>query len=73
MSVRGVIDRFEGSCAVILGEEGESLLELPRNILPAEAKEGSLIEIKIKVKKNKTLEARRRTEKMIEKLKHRAL
>ena len=72
-SVKGVIDRFEGNFAVILNDEGESLLELPRSILPAEAAEGSLIEMKIVVKKNKTLEAGRKAAELIEKLKHRAL
>lgn len=40
--MKGVIDRFEGEVAVVEGENRVKL-EIPRNIIPKEAKEGDSI------------------------------
>jgi hypothetical protein len=69
--MKGMIDRIEGNFAKVLNDEGETLLEIPKSLLPEDAKEGSVIEIRIKVKKNKEREARQKVAKMIEKLKNR--
>ncbi len=69
ISINGVIDRFEGEYAVVLDREGGSLLDIPRKVLPEGAEEGSFVEIRIKVRKNKTREAMQKVEKMIKKLK----
>ena len=69
-SIRGVVDRFEGDYAVINREnaEGETF-ELPRSILPEAVKEGSIVDISVKAKPNKTQEAKRAVQEMINKLK----
>jgi len=68
-AIRGVIDRFEGDFAVIIaGEEGDERLEIPKSVLPLDSREGSIVELKIKVKKNKDKEAREKVKGMIEKL-----
>lgn len=36
-----VIDRFEGDIAVV--EDGESIINIPRNKLPFDAKEGDIL------------------------------
>lgn len=40
--MKGVIDRFEGEFAVVEGEDRVKV-EIPRNIIPKEAKEGDSI------------------------------
>jgi hypothetical protein len=40
-----IIDRFEGNYAIL--ECGENIFDVPRGILPTEAKEGDAIEISI--------------------------
>ena len=40
-----VIDRFEGNYAIL--ECGQNIFDVPRGILPVEAKEGDAIEISI--------------------------
>lgn len=43
--MRGVIDRFEGEVAVVEGEDRVNV-EIPRHLIPKEAKEGdSIIQI----------------------------
>lgn len=44
-----IIDRFEGDFAVIEADNGK-IYEIPKAILPRNAKEGSLIEIIVKEK-----------------------
>lgn len=41
-----IIDRFEGAIAIIELEKGE-FVQIPRAILPAEAKEGDVITVQI--------------------------
>lgn len=40
--MKGIIDRFEGDIAVVEGED-RVMVEIPRNIIPKEAKEGDSI------------------------------
>lgn len=40
--MRGIIDRFEGDVAVVEGED-RVMVEIPRNKIPKEAKEGDSI------------------------------
>lgn len=51
------IDRFEEGFAMVELENGE-ILEIPRSILPIEAKEGDIISIT--VEKNETEDRRKR-------------
>jgi hypothetical protein len=69
-SIRGVVDRFEGDHAVMYIEnaEGETF-DLPRSILPEAVKEGTIVDISIKAKQNKTQEAKKAVQEMINKLK----
>ncbi len=50
--MKAVIDRFEGKQAVLILGEGERQLNVPRNLLPKEAKEGSWLQVEIE---NETL------------------
>ncbi len=45
--MKAVIDRFEGKYAVLILGEGERQLNVPRNLLPKEAKEGSWLQVEI--------------------------
>lgn len=53
-----IIDRFEGGMAVIEYEGGT--FNLPRNLLPSEAKEGDVIRILITVDNEETEKRRKR-------------
>jgi hypothetical protein len=45
--MKAVIDRFEGDFAVLILPEGDQRLNLPREVLPAKAKEGSRLTLDI--------------------------
>lgn len=48
-----IIDRFEGKFAVCEIEDG-SMVDMPRQILPIESKEGDVLEVSVKISKLKT-------------------
>ncbi len=45
--MKAVIDRFEGKYAVLLLGEGERKLNVLRNLLPKQAKEGSWLQVEV--------------------------
>lgn len=47
ITLRGVLDRFEGTTGVVLLGEDEATLDVPRRYLPYPAREGEVIEISI--------------------------
>jgi hypothetical protein len=47
------IDRFEGPIAVLLGEDDKPI-ELPRALLPADAREGSVLRLSLEVDEEAT-------------------
>lgn len=48
-----IIDRFEGKFAVCEIEDG-STVDMPRQILPIDSKEGDVLEVSVKISKLKT-------------------
>lgn len=60
-----IIDRFEGQWAVIEGDEKQTF-NLPRQILPAEAKQGDVVLINITVDQVATQERSVRIKKLME-------
>jgi hypothetical protein len=59
-----IIDRFEGAMAVI-EYEGRTF-NLPRNLLPSEAKEGDVIRILITVDNEETEKRRKRIQELMD-------
>lgn len=53
-----IIDRFEGEMAVIEYDRGT--FDIPRNLLPAEAKEGDVLELSISIDKKATEERKKK-------------
>jgi tellurite resistance-related uncharacterized protein len=45
--VKAVIDRFEGDLAVLIVGEEEQRMNVPRKLLPKQAKEGSWLQLDI--------------------------
>ena len=45
--MKAVIDRFEGDIAVLILPDGDMRLNLPRQVLPSKAKEGSWLTLDI--------------------------
>jgi len=61
-----VIDRFEGEMAVI--EYNGRTFNLPRSLLPAEAKEGDVLRVSITVDKEQTAERKKKIECLMDEL-----
>lgn len=59
-----IIDRFEGALAVI-EYEGKTF-NLPRNLLPSEAKEGDIIKILITVDNEESEKRRKRIQELMD-------
>ncbi len=57
-----IIDRFEGDFAVI--EYGELVFNLPRSLLPPEAKEGDVLKIELAVDAAATRERQKHAEEL---------
>lgn len=53
-----IIDRFEGEMAVIEYDGG--IFDIPRNLLPAEVKEGDVLEFSISIDKKATEERKKK-------------
>lgn len=60
-----IIDRLEENWAVIETEERKTF-NLPRKILPAEAKEGDVIKITVEVDNEQTQIRRKKTKSLLE-------
>jgi len=63
-----VIDRFEGDIAILVND---IILNLPRCILPEEAREGDVISIEIKIDREETERLRKEVEDKLKSLKGR--
>jgi hypothetical protein len=69
MSVtRAVVDRMEGAMAVILVGDDEYRLVVPKNLLPEDAVEGSVLKILVEVDSAATEDAKRRVQGLIDRL-----
>jgi hypothetical protein len=63
-----IIDRFEGSWAVLEVPDG-TVFNFPRSLLPPEAKEGDVLEISLSVNEEATRERRERIRNFLNDLK----
>lgn len=68
--MKAVIDRFEGDYAVVLFGEEEIKVDIPRVLLPAEAKEGSWLKVSFKLDEEETKKREERIKGLLEKLKN---
>lgn len=57
-----VIDRFEGSWAII--EHGKITFNFPRALLPKDAKEGDLITLAVTIDQKRTMTRRKAVDKL---------
>lgn len=64
MILKLTVDRFEGKQAVLKGDDGDTIV-WPKIKLPAEAKEGSILEFKIKDDKLAETEKREMAKKIL--------
>ncbi len=69
--MKAIIDRFESSYAVVLVGEKETELQLPRELLPQGAKEGSCLNIDISLDQAEEKQRRERIAAKLQKLKRR--
>ena len=67
--MKAVIDRFEGDYAVLLAGDKERQIDMPRDLLPEGAREGSCITISLELDTQREARQRERMEGMLEKLK----
>ncbi|MGI6083091.1 MAG: DUF3006 domain-containing protein [Limnochordia bacterium] len=63
---RLIIDRFEGSWAVV--EYNGETFDIPRSLLPPEAKEGGTLTVTFRVDHSETAERKKRVEKLMDDL-----
>ncbi|AIF50814.1 DUF3006 domain-containing protein [Pelosinus sp. UFO1] len=68
MKVRAVIDRFEGSKAVLLVGEDETQVSWPCCSLPGEAAEGDILQITLQVDQQATSAARLEAENLLKEI-----
>lgn len=68
MRVKAVLDRFEGDKAVLLLGDEETAVNWPRNLLPAEAREGHVIWLTGTVDQEATAKARAEAEDLLRQL-----
>ena len=70
-TLTGTIDRVESGVAIILvGSEGDDVLEIPVSWLPEGAGEGDLVTIGIQCSPDKTKKAKEEVANLIRKLQH---
>lgn len=68
MKVRAVIDRFEGSKAVLLVGEDERQVSWPCCSLPSEATEGDILQIILQIDQEATSAARLEAESLLKEI-----
>lgn len=61
-----IIDRFEGDWAVI--EHGEKFFNIPKELLPPDAKEGDIIHFSITIDQNSTKKQKERIQDLVDDL-----
>jgi len=67
--LKAVIDRFEGSYAVVLIGTEETRVDLPVKLLPTEAREGSVLDISLELDPEGEAERRKRIKTKLDRLK----
>ena len=67
--MKAVIDRFEGEYAVILFGDDEIKVDIPRQLLPPNAKEGSWLNVSFELDPEGEKKQREKVEGLLDKLK----
>ena len=67
--MKAVIDRFEGEYAVVLFGEDEFKADIPRQLLPVGAKEGSWLKVSFELDPEGEKKQREKIEGLLDKLK----
>ncbi len=70
--MKAVIDKFEGEYAVVLFGEDEIKLDIPRDLLPTDAKEGSWLNINFELDIEGEKKQREKIESKLERLKRKS-
>jgi len=68
--MKAVIDRFEGTYAVVLAGEEEIQLNIPRQELPAGAEEGSWLTMQFELDRTGEQQQRQKIQSLLDKVKH---
>ncbi len=68
--MKAVIDRFEGDKAMVLFGDDEVKADIPRALLPADAKEGSWLKVTFEIDYDTTRERKERISGLLDKLKN---
>ena len=68
--MKAVIDRFEGDKAMVLFGDDEVKADIPRALLPADAKEGSWLKVTFETDHDTTRERKERISGLLDKLKN---
>jgi len=68
--LKAVIDRFEGDKAMVLFGDDEVKADIPRALLPADAKEGSWLKVTFEIDYDTTRERKERISGLLDKLKN---
>jgi len=58
--MKSIIDRFEGDYAILLVGDNEIQLDVPKDLLPDDAKEGDWLNIKFELDRDETERRRER-------------
>ena len=67
MKIQAVIDRFEGSKAVLITEDDSEVI-LPQQILPTDAKQGDCLQIEITVDEEATNQSRQTAQNLLQRI-----
>ncbi len=67
--MKAVIDRFEGDYAIVLVGDVEIKLDIPRELLPKSAKEGSWLNVSFQLDPEGENKQREKVSKLLDKLK----
>ncbi len=67
--MKAVIDRFEGDYAVLLVGKDETMVNLPKNLLPEGAREGSWLSITLLLDPEETSSREKRIAEKLQRLK----
>lgn len=68
--MKAVIDRFEGDFAVVLFGDEEIKVDIPRQLLPKGAKEGSWLRVSFELDLEKTKAQKEKIKGLLDKLKN---
>ncbi len=68
MEIQAIIDRFEGSKAVLFLGEEEVQVVWPRRILPKEVKEGDILQVTLQIDNEATAAAKAEAENLLEQI-----